>query len=275
MPGLKISQGTFFVRSFLMSTTIQSLERALDILEMLGNHPGGIQVKDLSQELALNKSTVSRMLHTLGERGYVQKKEDGSYRLGIKIVELCSLHLNSLQLKTEALPAMEQLRNQTGLIIHLGALDDGEIVYLEKLTSYANIRMYSQIGKRAYLHSTGMGRAILSAMTNKEVLKIVKEKGMPAITEKTCVKEEELLKQLEQVRQRGYAIDDEENEIGMRCVAAPIFDYRGDVIAAVSATGFLEMLPYERIEEVAEYTMKCADDISACMGYRRKSTNNN
>lgn len=254
-----------------MSATIQSLERALDILEMLGKHPGGMQVKDLSQQLELNKSTVSRMLYTLGERGYVQKKPDGSYRLGIKIVELCSLHLNSLQLKTEALPFMEQLRNQTGLIIHLGALDDNEIVYLEKLTSYTNIRMYSQIGKRAWLHSTGMGRAILSTMSNKDVLKILKEKGMPAVTSRTCVKEEELLKQLDEIRHRGYAVDDEENEIGMRCVAASIFDYRGDAIAAVSATGFLEMLPYEKIDAIGKCVVDCADSISACMGYQKKN----
>lgn len=254
-----------------MSATIQSLERALDILEMLGNHPGGTQVKDLSQNLGLNKSTVSRMLFTLGERGYVQKKADGSYRLGIKVVELCSLHLNSLQLKTEALPAMEQLRNQTGLIIHLGALDDNEIVYLEKITSYTNIRMYSQIGKRAWLHSTGMGRAILSTMSNRDVLRILKEKGMPAVTEKTCVKEEDLLKQLDEIRRRGYAIDDEENEMGMRCVAAPVFDYRGDAIAAVSATGFLDMLPYDKIDSTGKCVMECADNISACMGYQKKN----
>lgn len=254
-----------------MSATIQSLERALDILEMLGSHPGGTQVKDLSSELGLNKSTVSRMLYTLGERGYVQKKQDGSYRLGIKIVELCSLHLNSLQLKTEALPAMEQLRNQTGLIIHLGALDDGEIVYLEKITSYTNIRMYSQIGKRAWIHSTGMGRAILSTMNNRDVLKILKEKGMPAVTSKTCVKEEELLEQLDEIRRRGYAIDDEENEMGMRCVAAPIFDYRGDAIAAVSATGFLEMVPYEKIDMIGKCVMECADSISNCMGYQKRT----
>ena len=253
-----------------MSTTIQSLERALDILEMLGSHPQGVQVKDLSKELLLNKSTVSRMLYTLGERGYVQKKEDGSYRLGIRLVELCSLHLNSLQLKTEALPSMERLRNQTGLIIHLGALDDGEVVYLEKMTSFTNIRMYSQIGKRAYIHSTGLGRAILSAMSNKEVLQILKEKGMPAVTEKTCVDEEEMLRQLDEIRSRGYAIDDEENEIGMRCVAAPIFDYRGKVIAAVSATGFLEMLPYEKIEDTSKYVTECADSISKAMGYQSK-----
>ena len=130
--------------------------------------------------------------------------------------------------------------------------------------------MYSQIGKRAYVHSTSLGRAMLSCMSDKQVEEILHAKGMPAITERTCTNVNELLKQLDVIRERGYAVDDEENEIGMRCVAAPILDYRGDVIAAVSATGFLEMIPYERIEAVAEHVKACAAGISRSMGYWNK-----
>lgn len=253
-----------------MSETVQSIDRALDILEMLGDHPQGIQVKDLSSGLGLNKSTVSRMLSTLAERGYVLKAKDNSYRLGMRLVDLCSVYLNSLQLKTEALPFLEALRDQTGLIVHLGALDDKEVVYLDKISSFTNIRMYSQIGKRAFIHSTSLGRAMLSGMSNSQAEGILRAKGMPAVTEKTCTKVEELLEQLDVIRERGYAVDDEENETGMRCVAAPILDYRGDVIAAVSATGFLEMVPYERIESIAGCVKTCAAGISRSMGYWKK-----
>lgn len=253
-----------------MSATVQSIDRALDILEMLGEHPQGVQVKDISAGLGLNKSTVSRILSTLGERGYVQRTKDSSYRLGVRLVDLCSVYLNSLQLKTEALPFLEELRDQTGLIVHLGALAENEVVYLDKISSFANIRMYSQIGKRAYVHSTSLGRAMLSCMANKRVEEILHAKGMPAVTERTCTDVNEFLKQLDVIRERGYAVDDEENEIGMRCVAAPILDYRGDVIAAVSATGFLEMIPYERIDSVADYVKTCAAGISRSMGYWKK-----
>lgn len=251
-----------------MSTTVQSIDRAFEILEALGNRPEGMLVKDLSATLGLNKSTVSRILATLAEHGYVAKNKNNYYRLGMRMVDLCSLYLNSLQLKTEALPFLEELRNQTGLIVHLGTMSENEVVYLEKISSFNNIRMYSQIGKRAYMHNTGLGKVMLSCLREKDVEEIIKDKGMPAVTEKTCTDINELLKELAVIRSRGYAIDEQENEMGIRCVAAPIYDYRGNVIAAVSATGFLDMFPEERIEMVAGCVKRCATNISRSMGHR-------
>lgn len=117
-----------------MSTpTVQSIDRAFEILEALGNKPEGMLVKELSAQLGLNKSTVSRILATLAEHGYVEKNKNNYYRIGMRMVDLCSLYLNNLQLKTEALPFLEELRAQTGMIVHLGTMDEGEVVYLEKL----------------------------------------------------------------------------------------------------------------------------------------------
>ncbi len=252
----------------MATATVQSIDRAFEILEALGNNPEGMLVKELSAQLGLNKSTVSRILSTLAEHGYVEKNKNNYYRIGMKMVDLCSLYLNSLQLKTEALPFLEELRAQTGMIIHLGTMNENEVVYLEKISSFQNIRMYSQIGKRAYMHSTSLGKAMLSCLKEKDIEIIINQKGMPAITEKTCTDYEKFLQDLALCKQRGYAIDDEENEMGVRCVAAPIFDYRGNVIAAVSATGFLDMFPEEKIEKIAEYVKKCAGNISRSMGYR-------
>ena len=252
----------------MATSTVQSIDRAFEILEALGNNPEGMLVKELSTQLGLNKSTVSRILSTLAEHGYVEKNKNNYYRIGMKMVDLCSLYLNSLQLKTEALPFLEELRAQTGMIIHLGTMNENEVVYLEKISSFQNIRMYSQIGKRAYMHSTSLGKAMLSCLKEKEVEAVISQKGMPAITEKTCTDYHQLLEDLALSRQRGYAIDDEENELGVRCVAAPIFDYRENMIAAVSATGFLDMFPKEIIEKTADYVKKCAEKISRSMGYR-------
>ncbi len=251
-----------------MSTTVQSIERAFEILEALGSRPEGMLVKELSAELGLNKSTVSRILATLGEHGYVAKNKNNYYRIGLRMVDLCSLYLNNLQLKTEALPFLEELRNQTGLIVHLGTMSENEVVYLEKISSFHNIRMYSQIGKRAYMHSTGLGKAMLSCLRKKDVEDIIRDKGMPAVTEKTCTDFEALLEELGEIKTKGYAVDEEENEMGIRCVAAPVYDYRGNVIAAVSATGFLDMFPKEKIETVAGCVKKCAAGISRSMGHR-------
>lgn len=246
---------------------VQSLDRALDILELLGRSGAGVQEKDICAELGLNKSTVSRMLNTLRQRGYVEKRKDGNFRIGVRIVELSSVHLNSLQLKTEALSFMELLKAKTGLTIHLGTMSDMEVVYLEKLSAYTNMRMYSQIGKRVYAHCTGLGKVMMAYMSHDEVEKILRVKGMPAVTDKTITDKEELLKRLDNIRKKGYSVDEEENEIGVRCVAAPVFDYRGNVIAAVSATGFLDTFAADRISSVAEDLLVCTKGISRAMGY--------
>lgn len=254
----------------MATPTVQSLDRALDILEALGEWGEGRQVRDLCEELSLNKSTVSRMLNTLAQRGYVEKLKDGSYRLGVRIVELSSVHLNSLQLKTEALRFMEELKVKTGLIIHLGVLSDMEVVYLEKLSSYTNLRMYSQIGKRAYAHCTGLGKSMMAFMDHREVEKIIRTKGLPAITKYTITNADELYKKLDMIRENGYSIDEEENEENIRCVAAPIFDYTGNVIAAVSATGFKDVFTEDKINNVINEVMHCTESISRAMGYNKK-----
>lgn len=253
-----------------MAARNQSLERTLDILELLGEHGSGMRVHEICDRLGLNKSTVSRMLATLAEREFVEKLKDGSYRIGVRIVEISSIHLNSLQLKTEALPYMEELQNKTGLIVHLATMMDKEIMYLEKLSPTANLRMYSQIGKRAYMHCTGLGKAMMAFLDRGEVESIIREKGLPKVTEHTITDREKLSEELLKIRERGYAFDEEENEIGVRCIAAPIFDYRGKVIAAISACGFLENYPYNREEEFIKEVLECVQNISKSMGWRKK-----
>lgn len=249
---------------------IQSLERAIDILELLSVNPNGIQVKDISSKLDLNKSTVSRMLSTLVIRGYALKKNDGSYKLGLKIVDISSMYLNNLQLKTESLPFLDFLRNKTNLIIHLGAYNDEELIYLEKITSFTNLRMYSQIGKKAMLHSTGLGKAVLSTMTDREVENILSTKKLEKLTSNTMTDIKDILRDVRVIRERGYAIDDEENECGMKCVASPIFDYRGTVIGAISATGIVDVMTVDKIKATIPIVMETADKISEAMGYRNK-----
>lgn len=249
---------------------IQSLERAIDILELLSVNPNGIQVKDISATLDLNKSTVSRMLSTLVARGYAVKNRDGSYKLGLKIVDISSIYLNNLQLKTESLPFLENLRNRTNLIVHLGAYNNEELVYLEKITSFTNLRMYSQIGKKAMLHSTGLGKAVLSTMTDREVENILTTKNLEQLTPKTMTDKNDILRDVKDIRDRGYAIDDEENELGMKCVAAPIFDYRGVSIGAISATGIVDVMTADKIKATIPLVIETAHKISEAMGYRNK-----
>lgn len=249
-------------------TGVQSINRAFQILEALVEHRRGLSIAELVEMLHLNKSTVHRILQTLVAWGYVSKDDrTKSYRLGMKVMELSSHYLNGLELKTEALPFLERLQQQTKVFVHLGMLDGKEIVYLEKIGPYTHFRMYSQIGRRAAIYATGLGKAVFANLNKTRQAELLKELIYEPITEHTVEDEASFLKEIELTVQRGYAIDEEENEIGMRCVAAPIFDYTGRVIAAVSASGYVNAFPKEKIEQFSAYVTECANSISEQMGY--------
>ena len=255
-------------------TGVQSINRAFQILEALVEHPHGFSIAELVEILHLNKSTIHRILQTLLALGYVAKDERTKcYRLGMQVMALSSHYLNGLELKTDALPFMERLQQQTEIFVHLGILDGKDVVYLEKIGPYTHFRMYSQIGKRAALYSTGLGKAIFANLEEVRREKVLKELSYEPITAYTVRDEAEFLEEIRRTEQRGFAIDDQENELSMRCVAAPIFDYTGRVIAAVSASGYVNSsFPEEKISQFGAYVMECAEGISKQMGYlnRRK-----
>lgn len=244
---------------------VQSIERALDIIEVLADYQDGIGVTELAGKLGLNKSTVHRILATLASRGYVNKTDKGLYRLGINLIEVVSCYINNLELQTEARPYVAQTTAELGLTCHLGVLDGDQVVYIEKMDVFSNVRMYSQIGVR--VRSYSLGKCLLSNYSATQVRQIMKDCSFIKFTEKTVGSIDELLADLELVRRRGWAIDDEESERGHRCIGAPIYDYRGDIIAALSASGPVSLLTEDRIEPVAEYVKKQALEISRSMGY--------
>lgn len=246
---------------------VQSIERALDIIEVLADYQDGIGVTELAGKLGLNKSTVHRILATLASRGYVNKTDKGLYRLGINLIEVVSCYINNLELQTEARPYVAQTTAELGLTCHLGVLDGDQVVYIEKMDVFSNVRMYSQIGVRVRSYSCSLGKCLLSNYSATQVRQIMKDCSFIKFTEKTVGSIDELLADLELVSRRGWAIDDEESERGHRCIGAPIYDYRGDIIAALSASGPVSLLTEDRIESVAEYVKKQALEISRSMGY--------
>lgn len=248
---------------------VQSIDRAFQILEALSEHPRGCSVGELTEELQLNKSTTHRILQTLVAWGYAaQDDKTRIYRLGLKVVGLSSQYLNGLELKTEALPFLEALQRKTGVFAHLGILDGSDVVYLDKLGPYTHLRMYSQIGKRASLHATSLGKAMFLGMKPAQQQALLGQLEFSPMTEKTCKDQAAFLSDIEASRVRGYAVDDEENELGIRCAAAPIYDYTGNVIAAVSASGRVEDFPSHKLPEFGGYVQDCARQISVHMGCR-------
>ncbi|MCC3144531.1 IclR family transcriptional regulator [Halanaerobium sp. Z-7514] len=247
---------------------IKSLDRALTILEKLVESENGMGVTELSRELGLHKSTVYRLLDTLKYRGYLEKNEDNQkYIAGIKLFELSSRVLNDIDSRIRVRPYLEELMEKTKETIHLGILDDGEIIYLDKVESTATIRMYSQVGRRVPVHSTSLGKAILAHLPENKVREIINKKGLEAKTENTITDIDKLLKHLKKVKKQGYAVDDEEQEENIRCIAAPIFNHKGEVISSFSLSAPISRMGEERMEKLKKLIVEYSSKMSRSLGY--------
>lgn len=248
--------------------SVQSLDRTLDIIELLATKPDGLGVTDIGQALSLHKSTVHRLISALARRGYIEKDiRTGMYRIGLKFVEISSLLLNHIELKTEALPYMRRLAGQLWQTVHLAIRDGTEIVYIEKVDSLQSLRMYSHIGKRIPAYCSALGKVLLSGIDRDVLLKTVSGIEMTARTPNTITNRDELIRQVDMVRSVGWASDNEENEEGIRCIAAPIYDFTGKIIAAMSVSGAKDIISPDRDEMIGGMAVDTAREISARMGY--------
>ena len=247
---------------------VQSLDRAFDILELLSREQHGLNLTEIGNRLDLHKSTVYRLLQALKERGYIEKSPRGAYRLGMEFIELSSLYLNNLELKTEAQPMLRELSSLSANTVFLATLQENEVVYIDKMETHNSLRKYSIIGQRAPLYCTALGKSMLTGMAEDQIRKLYGGVELEAFTDRTITNVEDLVAEVEKIRRRGWSVDDEEYEEGLRCIGAPIRDYRNEVIAAVSTSGYTSVITRERVEEIAAYVVKAARDISQRMGYR-------
>ena len=248
--------------------TLKSVEKALQILEAFNiSHPE-LSVSELEAMLSLPKVSIYRFLRVLLKRGFItQNPHTRKYRLGIKVFELGSVVLRNMELRRAAFPLIEQLSQRSGETVHLGVLDGNEVVSIEGTESGYSLRISLPIGKRVYLHSTGIGKAILAFLEDEEIEKIIKEKGLPRFMKNTITDPALLKKEIQLIRERGYAIDNEENEPGVHCVAAPILDSSQHVIASISISGPSVRITDERIPELADMVIKTSQKISKALGY--------
>jgi IclR family KDG regulon transcriptional repressor len=252
----------------LLAMKVQSLDRAFDILELLSREQHGLNLTEIGNRLDLHKSTVYRLLQALKERGYIDKSAQGSYRLGMEFIELSSLYLNNLELKTEAQPILRELSSLSGNTAFLATLQESEVVYIDKMETHNSLRKYSIIGQRAPLYCTALGKSMLSGMAEDQIRKLYQGVQLKAFTDRTITSTDDLVIEIETTRRRGWSLDDEEYEQGLRCIGAPIRDYRDEVIAAVSTSGYASVITRERVDEIADYVVRAARDISQRMGYR-------
>ena len=247
---------------------IKSLDRAINLLEMLVRSENGMGVTELSRELDLHKSTVFRLLDTLKYRGYVEKNDDNqNYIIGIKLFELGSRVLNDIDSRNRVRPYLEELKEKTDETVHLGILDDGEIIYVDKVESNATIRMYSQVGRRVPVHSTSLGKVILAHLPEERVREIIEHKGLPEEGKNTITDPDELIEHLKKVKEQGYAVDDEEQEEGIRCIAGPVFNHRGEIQSSFSISAPITRMDKERLDKLSELIVEYSKKMSRSLGY--------
>ncbi len=252
-----------------MSNNIQVIDRALDILEILSIEKEGLGVTEIGNRLALHKSTVHRIVSALAERGYIEKVSNKSvYRLGLKLIELSSVYLNNVELKTEARPYLKELSLKYNLAAHIAILDGCDAVYIDKFDTVGDIRLYSQIGRRIQVHCSGLGKSLVSGLSDSEIDELMSGYEFTRYTSHTIRSLEEFKKQINEIRRLGYALDDEEHDEQIRCVAAPIYDYRDNVIAAVSVAGPTDIISREKDAEIGAFVRNISKKISRRMGHK-------
>ncbi len=214
-------------------SSVQSISRAFDILEALSLERKGLRLTELSEQLELHKSTVYRILKSLIDRGYVEKS-DKYYRLGLGFIMLSSHLLNSIELKTEAEPYLRQLSDLTGQTVFLAVREETEVVYIDKVEQFNSLRRYSIIGKRIPIYCTSLGRSLLFDEDEESLDNLLNIIEIKKVTRKTETDPIRLQHKIRRMKKRGWSEDIEEHQSGVRCVGAPVYDYRNKIIAAIS-----------------------------------------
>nr|WP_321454668.1 IclR family transcriptional regulator [uncultured Cohaesibacter sp.] len=262
--------GEFGKRTLMAGT--QTLLRGLSILELIGR--GMSSVKALSETLQVPRSTVTRMIHNLVAEGYLYHIPEKGYFLGARLVDLGERAREQRPLAGIARPFLEALSAQVLDTIHLGALtDDGTVIYLDKINGSRGFQMRSRIGLTVPIAFTGLGKAILMTLSEAEwrtcykmALHLTRDQNYGAALKSY----EDFAADLHVCKERGFTFDDEENEIGIRCVAAPVFAQDDRAVAAISISSTLNFMPHERINLMGPVIVRCAQKISRELGGSNK-----
>ena len=250
------------------SYTINSLDRALRILMILGERGVPMRVSDISRKLGIDKSTAYRIISTLRVRGFVEQESDTrKYTLGLKVLEVAALKVRSIKLLPVAKPCLEELMLRTKEAVHLAVLSEGEIMYVDSEQCSGPFNLNTVVGGRAPLHSSAVGKVLLAPLPSEEVDRIVAIKGLTRFTDRTIISAEELHDHLAGVRKQGWAIDDEETYLGVRCLASAICDHRGEVVASIGISATIHHITHDRIPFLGQLVKEVAAKISRRLGY--------
>ena len=250
-----------------------SVGRALSILELVAESNNGLSNSDLSRRLKIPKSSASYILRVLEKRDYLQRDTGGKYRLGLQLMSLTSGAMSHLDVREVAKPILAEFLKKSRLPeAHLAVLDNGRAVYIEKMEAENSfIKMDIWIGHRLPVHTTAIGKILVSFLPEDEILKILDLRGMERKTKKSITNPQKFLREAERVRKYGFAVDDEENAESVRCIAAPIYDAKGKIIAALGTSSVVMHIDETHLPKIVDLVIKSAAKVSRQMGFIAKN----
>jgi len=250
-------------------TTSNAVERAFSILEIIAESTKGLSNSDISRRLKIPKSSASYILRVMEKRGYLVRTDSGKYRLGLKIASLSGGQTAHLDMREVAKPVLEKFVEKSRMSeAHLAVLDNGRAVYVEKVEAANSfIKMDIWVGHRLPIHTTAIGKALVAQMPDVEVLKILDLRGMEKKTRRSITDKKKFLIELEKIRKSGFAIDNEENSLNVRCLAAPVFNAQGETVAALGTSTTILQLADAQLPKVIELVKDAARQVSQQLGY--------
>jgi DNA-binding IclR family transcriptional regulator len=246
---------------------LQALDRAFAVLDLLASSPVSLGLAEISTTLALHKSTAHRFLRVLERHRMVERTSTGKFRLGLRLCDFGSRAIEQYDLRDRAQVHLKTLVAEVEETAHLCILEKTHMVYIDKQEPERSIRMISRVGASSPVHCTAVGKAILATMPRAQVETLLQSLRLEKFTPRTMTSRETLLKELDRTSRRGYAVDDEEREQGVRCAGVAILDGRGEAVAPVSVSGPSFRVTMQKIPAIAGKLMTCVKGIQQDLGY--------
>lgn len=252
---------------------VQTVEKALEVIELLtGNlYSDGVSISELSRELDLGKSTVHRIIETMESKGYINQDDDTKkYHLSWKLFELGNSIPRRRNLFTMDTTHLQALCDRFQETVNMGVRVDDSVVTIHKINPTSSLIANLQIGTREALHATAMGKALITQMTREELVKLLGVGPYEQFTSKTISNVDQLIEEINQIRGRGYSLDDEEYSAGLTCISVPLKDYRNEIVAAVSISGATIRMTEEKLNEIQKELKQVARKLSAYLGWQEE-----
>jgi IclR family transcriptional regulator, acetate operon repressor len=248
------------------SGSVQAIDRGLAVLAIIAG-ADGLTLTDLSQRAGLAPSTAHRILASLEAHKFVSHDEErGLWLIGVGAFEVGTAFLRNRRLAGIGRVVMHELMEETGETVNLGIEDGGEVVFISQVEAHSALRAFFRAGSRAAIHASGVGKTLLAEMSETRVREILYKRGLAKFTERTLIAPSNLFEELAVIARRGWAVDDEERNLGMRCVAAPVFNEYGEAIAGISVSGPTVRITPERAMELGPLVKRAAEEITASIG---------